>query len=319
MGWKKNRYRSKKKAFSKYNAGVAKDKAFGETAERELKRIAKSASVVRLIAHTQIRNLKLHQKKAHIMEIQINGGANAQEKVDFAVKLFEDKIKVGSVFQKDEMIDVIAVTKGKGYEGVTTRWGTTRLPRKTHKGLRKVACIGAWHPSRVKYSVARAGQNGYHHRTQINKKIFKIDGPKKLDNGKIVDESGKTDYDLTVKGITPLGGFPHYGIITEDWVMLKGSVPGVVKRVITLRKSLIPQTSSAAKECIDLKWIDTSSKFGHGRFQTAEEKTKFLGAPLKKEAPLKRKAKKAAAKAAAAANKAKAAKSEAPKAEAPSA
>jgi len=294
----KNWYKAQKKAFTKYNAGAEKGKNFGATAERELKRIAATCSVVRLIAHTQIRSLKLRQKKAHIVEIQINGGANAEEKVNFAVKLFENKINVNSVFQKDEMIDTIAVTKGKGFEGVTTRWGTTRLPRKTHKGLRKVACIGAWHPSRVKYTVARAGQNGYHHRTQINKKIYKIDGPKKLENGKIIDESGKTAHDLTVKGITPLGGFPHYGVITEDWVMLKGSVPGVVKRVITLRKSLLNQTTSVSKENIDLKWIDTSSKFGHGRFQTSEEKVKFLGAPLKKEAVKEAKSKKAAALAA---------------------
>ena len=58
--------------------------------------------------------------------------------------------------------------------GGVTRWGVTRLPRKTHRGLRKVACIGAWHPARVSYTVARAGQNGYHHRTEINKKVYKI-------------------------------------------------------------------------------------------------------------------------------------------------
>jgi hypothetical protein len=46
------------------------------------------------------------------------------------------------------------------------------LPRKTHKGLRKVACVGAWHPSRIQFTVARAGQKGYHHRTEINKKIY---------------------------------------------------------------------------------------------------------------------------------------------------
>lgn len=58
--------------------------------------------------------------------------------------------------------------------GVTSRWHTKKLPRKTHKGLRKVACIGAWHPSRVQYTVARAGQKGYHHRTEVNKKIYRI-------------------------------------------------------------------------------------------------------------------------------------------------
>ena len=58
--------------------------------------------------------------------------------------------------------------------GVTSRWHTRKLQRKTHKGLRKVACIGAWHPSRVAFSVARAGQKGYHHRTEMNKKIYRI-------------------------------------------------------------------------------------------------------------------------------------------------
>ena len=57
-------------------------------------------------------------------------------------------------------------------QGVTSRWHTKKLPRKTHKGLRKVACVGAWHPSRIQFTVARAGQKGYHHRTEINKKIY---------------------------------------------------------------------------------------------------------------------------------------------------
>lgn len=122
----------------------------------------------------QIRKMKgLKQKKAHLMEIQVNGGTIAQ-KVDFAYSFFEKQVPIDAVFQKDEMIDIIGVTKGKGYEGVVTRWGVTRLPRKTHRGLRKVACIGAWHPARVSFTVARAGQNGYHHRTEMNKKIYKL-------------------------------------------------------------------------------------------------------------------------------------------------
>lgn len=39
------------------------------------------------------------------------------------------------------MIDVIGVTKGKGFKGVTSRWHTKKLPRKTHKGLRKVSIV----------------------------------------------------------------------------------------------------------------------------------------------------------------------------------
>jgi len=74
-----------------------------------------------------------------------------------------------------------------------------------------------------------------------------------------------------------MGGFPHYGEVNEDFVMLKGAVVGVKKRVITLRKSLVPQVKRSALEEIELKFIDTSSKFGHGRFQTAAEKQKFMG------------------------------------------
>lgn len=95
--------------------------------------------------------------------LQVNGGTVAQ-KVDFAVSLFEKPVPIDAVVADNEMIDTIAVTKGHGFEGVTTRWGTRRLPRKTHKGLRKVACIGAWHPARVSWSVPRAGQHGFYHR-----------------------------------------------------------------------------------------------------------------------------------------------------------
>merc|ERR1712032_621695 len=81
----------------------------------------------------------------------------------------------------------------------------------------------------------------------------------------------------TMKEITPMGGFPHYGVVKNDWVMVRGTVVGPVKRVITLRKTLLRQTSRNATEEIALKFIDTASKFGHGRFQTAEEKAKFMG------------------------------------------
>jgi Ribosomal protein L3 len=80
------------------------------------------------------------------------------------------EVAIDSVVQQNDMIDTIGITKGRGTQGVIARWGISRLPRKTHRGLRKVACIGAWHPSRVAWTVARAGQHGFHHRTEINKK-----------------------------------------------------------------------------------------------------------------------------------------------------
>jgi large subunit ribosomal protein L3e len=192
----KNWYRSKKKAFTKYQKRYTDKKQL----VKKLSQIRKYATVVRVIAHTQISKVQLRQRKAHIMEIQINGGT-INDKVDFAYDLLEKEVRLGDVFAEKEYIDTIGVTKGKGFEGVTTRWGVTRLPRKTHKGLRKVACIGAWHPANIQFSVARAGQNGYHHRTETNKRIYKLGN--KEDKAK----NGSTEYDITEKEITPMGGF----------------------------------------------------------------------------------------------------------------
>ncbi len=168
----------------------------------------------RPLSTAQVKKLALGVKKAQLMEIQINGGSVAQ-KVDFAYGLFEKQVTVDAVFQANEMIDTIAITKGHGTQGVVQRWGVTRLPRKTHRGLRKVACIGAWHPARVKWTVARAGQMGFFHRTEINKKIYKIGKKGEASHG------AATEFDVTVKPITPLGGFPHYGVVNEDYLMIK--------------------------------------------------------------------------------------------------
>jgi len=135
----KNWYRAKQKAFTRYQKKFAEGKTNGkEEMEAELTRICKYCTVVRVVAHTQMRKLSLRQKKAHIIEIQVNGGS-VSDKVAYARQLLEQEVPVSKVFETNEVVDTIAVTKGKGFEGVTTRWSTRRLPRKTHKGLRKVA------------------------------------------------------------------------------------------------------------------------------------------------------------------------------------
>jgi len=257
----KNWYKSKKKAFTKY-AKKWGDEDGKKSIDEDLSKIKKYCSTVRVIAHTQVKILKHRNKRAHIMEIQLNGGTIA-EKVDWAREHFEKQIPVEQVFKQNEMIDCIGVTKGKGFKGVTSRWHTKKLPRKTHKGLRKVACIGAWHPSRVQFTVARAGQKGYHHRTETNKKIYKV------------GHNGEGDAE---KSINPMGGFPHYGVVKQDFVMIRGCCIGSKKRPITLRKSLSTKPGKRfAYEEIQLKFIDTSSKYGHGRFQSSKEKAAFMG------------------------------------------
>lgn len=261
-GW----YRSKKKAFSKFQKLYSQKE---KTIDVELNRIRKYCQVVRVVVHTDMEKLTIGQKKAHVLEIQINGGSTS-DKVDFAVNLLEKTVPVDTVFAKDEVIDVVGITKGRGYTGVTHRWGTSKLARKSHRGLRKVACIGAWHPAKVSSTVPRAGQDGNFHRLERNKKIFKI--------GKGDDKANATtENDVTDKRITPLGGFISYGNVDEDYVMLKGSVPGPRKSLVTMRKTLMPQTFRDALEDVQIKFIDTSSNAGTGRFQTRDEKKKIYG------------------------------------------
>jgi len=268
-------YRAKKKAFTKYSKKYVTNK---KSIDKDISTIRKHCQIVRLIVQTQSRKIG-HQKKAHLAEIQVNGGT-PEDKVKFASELLEKQVSIDGVFAQDEFVDCISVNKGKGFKGVVSRWGVKKLPRKTHKGLRKVACIGAWHPARVSWAVPRAGQKGYHHRTEVNKKVYRVGKGVRTENGKEVHNNASTEFDLTQKSITPMGGFLRYGEVKDDFLMLKGSVAGPVRRIITIRKSLRVQTTRAALEKITVKWIDTSSKFGHGRFQTTDEKKKYLG-PLK--------------------------------------
>merc|ERR1711957_847807 len=94
----KNWYRSKKKAFTKYAKKHAESGSASSVA-RELERISKYCSVVRVLAHTQIRKTGLAQKKAPLMEIQVNGGSIA-DKVEFAKSHFEKTFDVSSIFEQ---------------------------------------------------------------------------------------------------------------------------------------------------------------------------------------------------------------------------
>merc|ERR1711937_108491 len=87
------------------------------------------------------------------------------------------------------------------------------------------------------------------------------------------------------QGDAPLAGahdtaLDHQPVVLHDAVVgeaAEGGVVGTRKRCITLRKSLLEHTSRKSLEEIELKFIDTASKFGHGRFQTAEEKQRTFG------------------------------------------
>lgn len=168
----------------------------------------------RVIAATQPRLASVPKKKPDIMEIKVGGGT-IEEQFEYVKKILGKTISVEEVFKEGQYVDVIAITKGKGFQGPVKRWGVKTLQHKTRKTERGVGTLGPIGLKRVIYTVPRPGQMGYHQRTEYNKRILKI---------------GKDG-----KEVTPRGGFLHYGIVKGTYILLAGSIPGPAKRLIRLR------------------------------------------------------------------------------------
>jgi large subunit ribosomal protein L3 len=185
--------------------------------EEKLKKIEEKIddiAEIRVLAATQPRLAAVPKKKPDISEIKVDGGS-IQEQFEYAKGLLGKTVSVTDVFKEGTYMDVVAITKGKGFQGPVKRWGIKLLPRKARKTKRGVAAIGPWKPARVLYTVPRAGQMGYHQRTEYNKRILKIG----------VD--GKT--------VTPKGGFLKYGEVKGTYILVDGSLPGPAKRLVRLR------------------------------------------------------------------------------------
>ena len=185
---------------------------------RRLESLRGEIAEIRIIAATFPKQAGLSKKKPDILEIKIGG--DVEKAVDYAISKLGQEIRVNEVFKPGDFIDVIAVTRGKGFAGVVKRWGVSILPRKKRKGRRVVGAIGGRTPGYVPYTVPRPGQLGYHRRTEFNKRILAIG-----------DDGSK---------ITPKGGFPHFGIIRTTYILLEGTVPGTPKRPIVLRAPARP-------------------------------------------------------------------------------
>ncbi len=185
--------------------------------EANLKRIEESLDQVvklRVVAITHPKQASVSKKKPEILEIEIGGG-EIQQKFEYAKTLLGKPIPLSEVFREGQYVDAVAVTTGKGFQGPVKRWGVRILQRKARKTKRGVATLGPWKPPRVRRSVPRAGQMGYHQRTECNKRIMKIGT-----NG---------------EEVTPEGGFVRYGVVQGSYVVVDGSIPGPEKRPITLR------------------------------------------------------------------------------------
>lgn len=184
----------------------------GQTSEKlPLDRTARVAALVSSVP----RDAGLSQKKPVVMEVGVSGG-DVKAQADFVLGLIGKKAKFTDSFKAGMNVDVLGITKGKGFEGPITRFGVKRKQHKSRKSVRAVAVIGPWHPAAVMYTVARAGQMGFHQRTETGKKILLVGN-------------------ATASPITPSGGFEHFGRVGGDYAVVKGAVPGPASRLVVVR------------------------------------------------------------------------------------
>lgn len=198
------------------------------------------ADDVRILTHTRPAQVTgIPKKSPEIIELRI-GGATIEKRLEYAMGLLGKDIGIGEFTQEGAMVDVLAVTKGKGFQGHVKRFGVKLLSHKNSKHRRMIGTLGPWRPHYVMSTVPQAGQMGYHQRTEYNKRILKI--------GKNPDE------------INPNGGFLHYGPVRNDYVLFHGSIPGPTKRLVKIRDAI--RLKGDAVSTVELSYISTQSKQG---------------------------------------------------------
>jgi large subunit ribosomal protein L3 len=196
---------------------------------------------IRVIVYTQPKLVSGTPKKIpEISEVKIGGGS-IEEQIAYAKEILGKELKINDVIKEGDMLDIIAVTKGKGFQGAVKRFGVKLLHHKNSKHRRMIGTAGSWHPNWIQATVPQAGQMGYHQRTEYNKRVLKIG-----DNG---------------EEITPNGGFPNYGVLRNSYIVIHGSIPGPSKRLIGMRDA-IRYRRGVKIEKPEITYISTTSKQG---------------------------------------------------------
>lgn len=183
----------------------------------EMEKNVGNISKTRLVVVTQPRLSGVRKKTPEVFEIEI-GGKNSKENFDYAKSLLSKDISAKDFTREGELVDVVAVTKGKGTQGPVKRFGVKIQVRHAKKKLRHVGSLGQERPGKVRYTAPMAGQMGFWRRTDLNKRVLKIGD----------DE------------ITPKNGFTRYGVVKSNYILLEGSVPGSKKRLVMMRPAIRP-------------------------------------------------------------------------------
>lgn len=201
---------------------------------KEIENYLEKAVEVRAIVASFPNEGGLSQKRPFILEVKVAG--DVRSAYEYVMSRLGKSIHVSEVFSPGSYIDVIGVTKGHGFQGVVKRFGVKILPRKQRKTRRAVGAIGGRKPTYVTRFVPRAGQMGFHRRTELNKRVMAV-----LDDG---------------SKLTPSGGYKHFTVLRSPCIVLFGSVPGTPKRPLVLRMPAKPPRHLATPKVISYTYGD---------------------------------------------------------------
>lgn len=183
--------------------------------------VLNNASSIMAVVGISPHDVNLSQKKPFVFEVGVSGG-DVKIQYDYLKGLLGKQVRISDILKTGQYVDVFGITRGKGVEGPVTRFGVKRKQHKSRKSVRAVGTLGPISPAVVMYTVARQGQRGFHQRTEYNKRIL------------IMSNTESDGQNL----INPSGGFKHFGQIKGDYIVIKGSVPGVPKRLLKLRHAI---------------------------------------------------------------------------------
>lgn len=180
-----------------------------------------NVSAIMAIVSVSPHSIGLSQKKPFVFEVAVSG-KDVKSQYEYVKSILGREVRVNDIFQVGQNIDVLGITRGKGVEGPVTRFGIKRKQHKSRKSVRAVGTLGPISPAVVMYTVARQGQRGFHQRSEYNKRILIMSNTEK---------DGQNS-------INPSGGFKHFGLVKGDYIVVKGSVPGVPKRLVKMRQPI---------------------------------------------------------------------------------
>ncbi|MCL4365167.1 MAG: 50S ribosomal protein L3 [Candidatus Marsarchaeota archaeon] len=204
----------------------------------DLKSKAAEFTDVSALAFIDASNLGFGNKRVMRFEVHV-GGKNTVDKAAFVEKWIGKEIRISDILGVGDYVDVISISKGKGWAGVIKRFGVARNTRKATGKIRHVGVLGPWHPAKVMFTVPHSGHMGYNYRTELNKRVLKIGTEK------------------DAQSVNVKGGFLNYGVVKNDFIMLDGSIPGPSKRLIRFRKAL---RNTAPKKEPQVNYISVSAK-----------------------------------------------------------